>query len=130
MIEKKNGDVRICIDPKYLNMAIKREHFQIPTKEEILGELAGTKYFSKMDAKAGFHRIELDEKSSMMTTFNTPFGRYRYLRLPIGILSARKSSTIRCTSVSRTSMAYVCIWTILSCGGPRSNSTMGDWRKL
>ena len=41
MIEKKNGDVRICIDPKDLNMAIKREHFQIPTKEEILGELAG-----------------------------------------------------------------------------------------
>ena len=88
MIEKKNGDVRICIDPKDLNMAIKREHFQIPTKEEILGELAGAKYFSKMDATAGFHQIELDEKSSMMTTFNTPFGRYRYLRLPMGICSA------------------------------------------
>ena len=88
MTEKKNGDVRICIDPKDLNMAIKREHFQIPTKEEILGELAGAKYFSKMDATAGFHQIELDEKSSMMTTFNTPFGRYRYLRLPMGICSA------------------------------------------
>ena len=87
MTEKKNGDVRICIDPKDLNMAIKREHFQIPTKEEILGELAGAKYFSKMDATAGFHQIELDEKSSMMTTFNTPFGRYRYLRLPMGICS-------------------------------------------
>ena len=88
MTEKKNGDVRICIDPKDLNMAIKREHFQIPTKEEILGELAGAKYFSKIDATAGFHQIELDEKSSMMTTFNTPFGRYRYLRLPMGICSA------------------------------------------
>ena len=88
MTEKKNGDVRICIDPKDLNMAIKREHFQIPTKEEILGELAGAKYFSKMDATAGFHQIELDEKSSMMNTFNTPFGRYRYLRLPMGICSA------------------------------------------
>ena len=82
MTEKKNGDVRICIDPKDLNMAIKREHFQIPTKEEILGELAGAKYFSKMDATAGFHQLELDEKS------NTPFGRYRYLRLPMGICSA------------------------------------------
>ena len=88
MIEKKNGDVRICIDPKDLNMANKRGHFQIPTKEEILGELAGAKYFSKMDATGGFHQIELDEKSSMMTTFNTPFGRYRYLRLPVGICSA------------------------------------------
>ena len=56
MIEKKNGDVRICIDPKVLNMAITREHFQIPTKEEILGELTGAKYFSKTDATAGFHK--------------------------------------------------------------------------
>ena len=90
MIEKKTGDVRICIDPKDLNIAIKRELFQIPTKEEILGELAGAKYFSKMDATAGLHQIELDEKLSMMTTFNTPFCRYRYLRLPMGICSAPK----------------------------------------
>ena len=86
--EKQNGNVRICIDPKYLNMAIKREHFQIPTKEEIHGELAAAKYFSKMDATDGLHQIELDEKSSLMTTFYTPFGRYRYLRLPMGICSA------------------------------------------
>ena len=88
MIEKKNGDVRICIDTKDLNMAIKRDHFQLPTKEDILDELAAAKYFSKMDATTGFHQIELDEKSSMMTIFNTPFGRYRYLPLPKGICSA------------------------------------------
>ena len=86
MTEKKNGEVRIGIDPKDLNMEIKREHFQIQTKE-ILGELAGAKYFSNMDATAGFHQIELDDKSSMMTTLNKPFGRYRYLRLPLGICS-------------------------------------------
>ena len=88
MTERQNGNVRICIDPKYLNMAIKREHFQIPSKEEILGEIARAKYFSRMNATAGLHQIELDEKSSLMTTFNSPFGRYRYLRLPMGICSA------------------------------------------
>ena len=86
--EKKNGQIRLCIDPKDLNKAIKREHVQLPTKEEILSKLTGAKFFSKMDATAGFNQISLDEKSSLMTTFNTPFGRYRYLRLPMGICSA------------------------------------------
>ena len=86
--ENKNGQIRLCIDPKDLNKAIKREHFQLPTKEEILRKLTGAKFFSKLDATAGFHQITLDEKSSLMTTFNTPFGRYRYLRLPMIICSA------------------------------------------
>lgn len=60
----------------------------MPTKEEMLSELAGAKHFSNMDATAGFHQIKLDEKSSVMNIFNTPFGRYRYLRLPMGICSA------------------------------------------
>ena len=87
-MEKQNGKMRLCIDPKDLNKEIKREHFQIPTKEEILGKLANTTCFSKMDAAAGFHQIRLDRESSKLTTFNTPFGRYRYFRLPMGICSA------------------------------------------
>ena len=88
VVEKANGKMRLCIDPKDLNKQIKREHFQLPTKDEILGSLAGSKWFSKLDATAGFHQIQLDKPSSMLTTFNTPFGRYRYLRLPMGICSA------------------------------------------
>ena len=88
IVEKANGQMRLCIDPKDLNKVVKREHFQIPTKEEILGKLRDAKWFSKLDATAGFHQIKLDRPSSMLTTFNTPFGRYRYLRLPMGICSA------------------------------------------
>ena len=53
-----------------------------------MADLAGGRYFSKLDAEAGFHQIKLDCESSLLTTFNTPFGRYRYLRLPMGICSA------------------------------------------
>ena len=88
IVEKSNGQMRLCIDPEDLNKVVKREHFQIPTKEEILGKLRDAKWFSKLDATAGFHQIKLDKPSSMLTTFNTPFGRYRYLRLPMGICSA------------------------------------------
>ena len=44
--EKRNGDIRICIDTKDLNKALKREHFQIPTKEEVLANMAGGRCFS------------------------------------------------------------------------------------
>ena len=88
VVEKANGQMRLCINPKDLNKEIKREHFQIPTKEDILGKLANAKYFSRMDAAAGFHQIQHDMKSSMLTTFNTPFGRCRYMRLPMGNCSA------------------------------------------
>ena len=78
----------MCLDPRDLNRAIKRQHFTLPTREEIMSRFAGAKVFSKMDASQGFYQLKLDEESSLKCTFNTPFGRYRYLRLPFGISSA------------------------------------------
>ena len=45
-------------------------------------ELAHSKYFSLLDAKSGYWRVPLDKESSFLTTFNTPWGKYRWLRLP------------------------------------------------
>lgn len=69
-------------------MSLKREHFQLPRREDIEAELAGAKYFTRLDANNGFHQIPLDDSTSRICTFATPFGRYRYLRLPFGISSA------------------------------------------
>ena len=82
---KPNGKLRICLDPKDLNKAISREHHVIPTLEEILPKLSGAKYFSIVDAKCGYWNVELDQESSYLTTFNSPFGRYRFLRMPFGL---------------------------------------------
>jgi hypothetical protein len=73
----KPNKLRICIDPRDLNRAICREHYQLPTVEEVTTRLAGAKKFTVCHAKDGFHQIQLDEESSYLTTFNTPFGRYR-----------------------------------------------------
>jgi len=73
----KPGKLRICMDPRDLNRAIKREHYQMPTIEEIATRLSGARVFTVVDAKNGFWQIELDDESSRLTTFNTPFGRYR-----------------------------------------------------
>jgi hypothetical protein len=73
---------------KRLNKAIRREQYPIPTVEEVVSNISGSKFFSVIDAKSGFLQIELDYESSILTTFNTPIGRYRWLRLPFGIKSA------------------------------------------
>ena len=88
VIVVKPGKVRICIDQKHLNQNIKRSHYPLPTIEDLLPDLSKTKIFSVVDAKNGFWHVELDDESSYLTTFNTPFGRYHWLRMPFGISSA------------------------------------------
>jgi len=57
----------------------------MPTIEELLPELNKARIFSSFDAKDGFYQVSLDDESSKLTTFWTPLGRYRYLRMPFGI---------------------------------------------
>ena len=85
---RKPRKIRLCIDPKDLNKAIKRPHYPLPTIEDILPKLTNAKVFSVLDAQKGFWQIELDESSSFLTTFWTPFGRFRWLLMPFGISSA------------------------------------------
>lgn len=92
--EKQSGKLRVCIDPRDLNKAVKREHYQLPTQDEITARLAGAKYFSHLDAKSGFWQIPLDTESSLLTTFNTPFGRFRFYVKPFsGLVCLPKSKT-------------------------------------
>ena len=88
VVPKKNGTLRICLDPQDLNKAILREHYPLPTIEEIATRLHGAKVFTILDVRKGFWHVPLDESSSFLTTFHTPFGRYRWKRMPFGICSA------------------------------------------
>lgn len=85
VIVKRNEKLRICLDPVYLNRAIKRPRFQMATVEEILPELHDAKVFSTLDIQNGFWHVELTEESSKVTAFWTPFGRYVWKRLPFGL---------------------------------------------
>lgn len=87
-IVKKNGKLRVCLDPTHLNRALKDTKQQLPTLDEMLPELNKAKVFSTLDAKKGFWMIQLSEQSSKLTAFWTPFGKFRYLRLPFGISTA------------------------------------------
>ncbi|GFO26050.1 enzymatic polyprotein [Plakobranchus ocellatus] len=80
---KQNGKLRVSLDPKDLNKATKRTYHKTPTLEEISHKFSGAKFFSKMDAQHGYWAIHLDDESSLLTTFNSPFGRYRFFPTPI-----------------------------------------------
>lgn len=82
---KRSGQLRVCIDPLHLNKALKRERYQIPVLDDLLPELSRAKVFSTVDLTAGYWHCVLDEQSSLLTTFSTPFGRYKWNRLPFGL---------------------------------------------
>lgn len=88
IIKKKDGNVRICLDPRNLNAAVKRHHYHIPVPEELFARLSGSTVFSVLDAKSAFWQLALDEQSSYLCTFATPWGRYRFLRVPFGLSTA------------------------------------------
>ena len=97
---KENGEVktRLCLDPSQtVNKAIIRPKYTIPTLQELLPDLSSKKHkcFTIMDALDGFTQVELDEQSSLATTMQTPWGRYRWLRLPYGISSAPEEFQMR-----------------------------------
>ena len=87
-IVRKAEKVRICLDPTKLNKAILRSPHPVKTIEEIVAEMPDAKIFSTLDANAGYWQIKLDEASLKLCTFNTPWGRYRFTRLPFGFSMA------------------------------------------
>ena len=87
-VVKPNGKIRICVDLRKLNEAVKRERYILPTLEDVAPKLAGARVFSKLDASSGYWQIPLHPESSRFTTFITPSGRFFFRRLPFGITSA------------------------------------------
>ena len=77
--KKANGKLRICLDPKDLNKAIICENHKAPTLEEITHVLTGATKFSKVDSNKAFFGMHLTKEASLLTTFNTHLGRYRFL---------------------------------------------------
>ncbi|XP_064470096.1 uncharacterized protein K02A2.6-like [Ornithodoros turicata] len=81
-------EIRLCLDMREPNKAIKRERHVIPTIDDIICTMSGAKMFSKLDLRDGYHQLELAEDSRHITTFSAHCGIYRYKRLNFGISSA------------------------------------------
>ena len=100
VVEKpKTGKLRICLDPKALNEAIRRPHYPMYTLDDVTSKLTNATCFSILDITHAYWSVKLDEASSYLTTFSTPFGRYRYLRLPFGISASSDLFQLKCNEI-------------------------------
>lgn len=88
VVPKKNGILCICLNPKNLKKAIQREYYPLPTTEDIATRLHSAKLFAILNVHCGLWHVVLDEPSSFLTTFQTPFGRHHWKQMPFGICSA------------------------------------------
>jgi Reverse transcriptase (RNA-dependent DNA polymerase) len=88
VVVKKQGKLRLCMDPTDLNENIMRRHFPLKTVEEVCASITGSKYFTLLDCRRGFWQIRVARHSQQYLTFSTPWGRYSYARMPFGISSA------------------------------------------
>ena len=87
-VPKPNSNIRLCLDMRRANEAIIRGRHPIPTVDELLQTMNGSKFFSKLNLKWGYHQLELDRESRGITTFVTHCGLYQYKRLLFGVSSA------------------------------------------
>ena len=87
-VPKKDDTVRLCVDMRMPNKAIKRIRYPISTVNDASIELNGAKFFSKLDLTQAYHLLPLHEDRHYITTFTTRLGLYRYTRLNYGTNAA------------------------------------------
>ena len=85
LVPKRNGKLRLVIDYRQLNKQTIKSTWPIPSIEEIFDTLEGSAYFTSIDMSAGFYQVPMEESSQDYTAFSTPFGSFKWLRMPMGL---------------------------------------------
>lgn len=88
VVRKKNGDVRLCIDYRRLNLQTVKDSYALPNLEESFSVLNGSRWSSVLDLKSGFYQIEMEETDKHKTAFVCPLGLFEFNRMPQGITNA------------------------------------------
>ena len=87
-VKKPDGSIRLCVDFRELNQVTPLDRHIIPMLPSILDSVGKASVLSKIDLTSGFHQIPLDPEIKNLTTFLTPRGKFRFLKMPFGLKNA------------------------------------------
>ena len=88
VVPKGYGGKHLVIDYRALNKVTRKFTWPMPKVKDIFSKLNGATYFSTLDLRTGYHHIPLDKPSIPKTTFNSPFGKFEYIKVPFGLAQA------------------------------------------
>lgn len=88
VVRKKNGEVRLCVDYRKLNLQTIKDAYALPNLEETFSALTGSRWFSVLDLKSGYYQIEVEESDKHKTAFVCPLGFWEFNRMPQGVTNA------------------------------------------
>ena len=86
---KPNGKLRVCLDPCTINKALRFNVHNAHTFQDIVSSIGNITKVSKIDANSGFWALPMNPDSQLLTTFNTPWGRFCFIKMPFGLNPAQ-----------------------------------------
>jgi len=87
-MKKKDINLRLCVDYRPLNAVTIKNKYPLPRIDILFDQLAGTKVFSKIDLRSGYHQIKIKPCDISKTTFSTRYRLYEYLVMSFGLTNA------------------------------------------